>query len=241
MEHYESSMESTLESTLQAMSFQTSQTPRQSMVQTQPESVAYQAATPYPPIKVTAKNPRYAAAMLDNMGGQISEMSAVALYFYNHLITSDCKEVADTFHHISIVEMHHLEIFGSLALLLGENPRLWSRRGRSGYVFWSPGYLRYPPFPIQGPVQAPVPSIVQSGNCDSACAAPIPCPPTLKPSGAELRKLLAMAVEGEEETLKKYLQQASWIQDPDICDNLRRIAADEQMHIDILTRLYHQY
>lgn len=232
MKHMESSLE---------ISLQNPQNSFQEPEQTQTEAVAYQAAMPYPPVKVVAKNPRYAAAMLDNMGGPISEMSAVCLYFYNHLITSDYKDVADTFHRISLVEMRHLEIFGALAMQLGENPRLWSRRARGGYSFWSPGFLCYPPFPIHGPVQAPVPSIVRSESSNRNGNEPVPCPPYLKPSGAELRSLLSMAVEGEEESLKKYLQQTTWIQDPGICDNLRRIAADEQMHIDILTRLYHQY
>lgn len=192
----------------------------------QPNQVAYQAAMPYPLIKPECKNPQYAAAMLDNMGGQNSEMSAVSLYFYDHLITSAHKEVAETFHHISIVEMHHLEIFGTLALLLGENPRLWSKRGRGNrYFFWSPGYLRYPPFPIAPPNAKEEP--------DCRFTPPGPNPP--------LRTLLSQAIASEQEALNKYMQQTTWIKDVNICDNLRRIAADEQMHIEILTRLYHKY
>lgn len=193
--------------------------------ESQPYQAAYQAALPYPLIKPDCKNPQYAAAMLDNMGGVNSEISAVSLYFYDHLITGEYREAAETFHHVAIVEMHHLEIFGSLALRLGENPRLWSRRNRGRqYLYWSPAYLHYPPFPL--------PPAPQDG-ADCGCCSPSPCPP--------LKKLLAEAIESEQEALNKYMKQTNWIQDVNVCDNLRRIAADEQMHIDIFTRLYHQF
>lgn len=100
------------------------------------------APDPYPEIKVQGRNPRYAQAMLSNLGGGNSEMSAVSLYFYNHMITSRIPEVAAAFHEISIVEMHHLEIFGTLAMQLGADPRLWSiQRGRQAW--WSPEYNQY--------------------------------------------------------------------------------------------------
>lgn len=103
----------------------------------------YKSSIPYPPVKVNGKNPNYALAMLSNMGGKNSEMSAVAQYFYNHLVTEQrSKELGDMYHHISIVEMHHLEIFGELACLLGADPRLWEKR-RNGTAYWSPGYLCY--------------------------------------------------------------------------------------------------
>ena len=80
--------------------------------------------------------------MLDNMGGSISEMSAVGLYFYDHLMTMAEPVVAQTFHKISITEMRHLEIFGRLALDLGESPRLWAQTN-NGRFYWTPGYLNY--------------------------------------------------------------------------------------------------
>ena len=103
----------------------------------------YEVKEPYPEIRIGQRNPMYARAMLDNMGGINSEMSAVSLYFYNQLVVHDQEEVALAFHKISIVEMHHLEIFGALALQLGEDPRLWTDRGQQK-VYWSPGYNRYP-------------------------------------------------------------------------------------------------
>lgn len=99
---------------------------------------------PYPPVRVAGPNPRYAQAMLSNIGASNSEMSAVSLYFYNSLITDrNFSEIAQCFHRIGIVEMHHMDIFGHLAFLLGEDPRLWSRsNGKLSY--WTPGYNQYP-------------------------------------------------------------------------------------------------
>ena len=177
--------------------------------------VAYQAATPYPPVKISGQNSHYAAAMLDNMAGQNSEMSAVGLYFYAHLVTTGYKDVAEAFLRISMVEMHHLNLFGELAMQLGDNPRLWCRQPRSGrYLYWNPACLKYPH------IQPPAPG----------CRIP----------ESNVRTILAQAIEGEQAAIHKYMQQTSWIQDVGICDILRRISADEQMHLEIFSRLYHQ-
>ena len=104
----------------------------------------YQSTAAYPPVEVECKNPAYARAMLSNLGGQNSEMSAVSSYFYNHLITGPMnKDVSDIFMHIAVVEMHHLDIFGELAQMMGADPRLWECR-HDQYKFWSPAYIPYP-------------------------------------------------------------------------------------------------
>lgn len=98
---------------------------------------------PYPEVKAEAKNPVYAKVMLDNVGGTNSEMSAISLYIYNNLITEDRKDIAAVFRKVSIVEMHHLEIFGKLACQLGEDPRMWTHYGCKK-AYWSPSYNQYP-------------------------------------------------------------------------------------------------
>lgn len=104
----------------------------------------YSVDEPYPPARASGPNPIYAAEMLSNMGGCVSEMSAVSLYFYNDLIVqSTYPAIASCFHHISLIEMHHLEIFGKLALALGADPRLWSTRC-ARKLYWSPAFNRYP-------------------------------------------------------------------------------------------------
>ncbi|MBT9779419.1 rubrerythrin family protein [Clostridium sp. MCC353] len=101
-------------------------------------------STPYPPVKVECPNLRYANEMLSNTGSCNSEMSAVSLYFYNSVILMENrKDFADIFHEISIVEMHHLDIFSQLAFMLGADPRLWTYQGR-GARYWSPACNHYP-------------------------------------------------------------------------------------------------
>lgn len=105
--------------------------------------LVYQAPEPYPPVRVEARNARYGAAMLDNMSGNSSEMSAVSRYLYDQIVTAGMPEVAEAFRELSIVEMRHLHMFGTLACQLGMDPRLWSvRQGRR--FWWTPEYLQYP-------------------------------------------------------------------------------------------------
>lgn len=85
------------------------------------EEIQVRDSAEYPPVKVCEKNPRYAMAMLSNIGACNSEMSAVSLYFYNSLIANGkYEEIGKTFHKISMVEMHHMNIYGQLRRNLGQ-------------------------------------------------------------------------------------------------------------------------
>lgn len=103
----------------------------------------FRSPLPYPKIKIKEKNRFFAREILSNVGGKVSEMSAVALYFYSHLLTKSHPKIAEAFHHISITEMKHLEIFGELSLALGADPRLWSR-ANLGMKYWNAGFANYP-------------------------------------------------------------------------------------------------
>lgn len=103
---------------------------------------SYHAEAPYPEIRAAGRNGRYAEAILGNVGSANSEMTAVNFYFYSHLMTAEYPEVAEVFHKLSVVEMHHLEIFGTLARQLGADPRLWCKQG-GRRTWWTPGYLHY--------------------------------------------------------------------------------------------------
>lgn len=99
---------------------------------------------PYPPVEPRCPNCTYANEILSNVGGQNSEMTAVSLYFYNHVILEPrYSSFAECFFDISVVEMNHLEIFAELALKLGADPRLWSTCN-CRKVYWSPEYNDYP-------------------------------------------------------------------------------------------------
>lgn len=103
----------------------------------------YKVDAPYPPVRVDGPNPVYACEMLSNMGDIVSEMSDITRYFYNSVVMKPhFGSIATCFHHISIVEMHHLNIFADLALLLGADPRLWC--GWTCKRWWSPAFISYP-------------------------------------------------------------------------------------------------
>lgn len=108
-----------------------------------PDECNYVVDQPYPPVQVKCPNPVYASEMLSNIGAIVSEMSDVARYFYVSVVArEEYSSIATCFHHISIVEMHHLDIFAELALQLGADPRLWS--GETYKRWWSPSFIGYP-------------------------------------------------------------------------------------------------
>ena len=98
----------------------------------------------------------------------------------------------------------HLEIFSSLALQLGAEPRLWSRCSPAGgrCRYWTPAYLPY---------------------------------------HTDLPRMLAAAIDFKERSRQKYLVQASWIRDENVCGCLQRIAEDEILHLQALKGLYRKY
>lgn len=99
---------------------------------------------PYPSVQPSSRRRDYAQAMLSNVGSPSSEMGAVSLYFYNSVILQHKNPaLAECFHQIGLVEMHHLEIFCSLAFQMGLDPRLWSLHGQYNR-YWSPSFNRYP-------------------------------------------------------------------------------------------------
>lgn len=108
-----------------------------------PNDCGYRVDLPYPPVLVNGPNSSYACEMLGNMAEVVSEMSDVSRYFYISVVTEKQHgEISACFRHISIVEMHHLNIFAELALMLGADPRLWS--GRTRKRWWSPSFIGYP-------------------------------------------------------------------------------------------------
>lgn len=104
----------------------------------------YKVNKPYPKIEIEAPNETYGLMILDNVGGMNSETSAISQYIYNHAIAGqEFLELKQTFLDISMVEMHHLDIFMELALKLGADPRWWTCLNDQ-CCYWSPSYLNYP-------------------------------------------------------------------------------------------------
>ncbi len=102
----------------------------------------FQTSNPYPPVRANERNPLYGRMMLDNMGGQHSEMSTVSTYLYNNLLIDEDARLSGIFMQVSIVEMHHLHVFGEIARLMGEHPRLWTHQGNQ-MRYWTPAYNNY--------------------------------------------------------------------------------------------------
>lgn len=105
---------------------------------------AFCSSEKWPPLKIECPDQVYANEMLSNIGSCNSEFSAVTLYLYNNIILTDTnRQFAEIFHKISVVEMHHWQIFAQLARMLGADPRPWSINC-SCPVYWSPDCLKYP-------------------------------------------------------------------------------------------------
>lgn len=100
---------------------------------------------PYPEVMVEGRNSSYAAMLSYDLAGQVSELSAVTQYVYQHMITSN-ESVSEAVRCISMVEMHHYEMIGRLIYELGGNPKLAVNNGCGNY-FWNAQYVDYTPYP----------------------------------------------------------------------------------------------
>lgn len=96
---------------------------------------------PYPEVAVEGRNISYAALLTNDLAGQVSEMTAVTQYVYQHMITMN-ERISETLMCISIVEMKHLEMIGEMIFDLGGNPEYAVRTGRGSY-FWNARYVDY--------------------------------------------------------------------------------------------------
>lgn len=96
---------------------------------------------PYPEVRTEGKNASYAALLSNDFAGQVSEMSAVSQYIYQHLVTPD-EKISETVECISIVEMRHFEMIGKLIYQLGGNPLIASQNNCT-VRFWTAQYINY--------------------------------------------------------------------------------------------------
>ncbi len=93
---------------------------------------------PYPPIRVSGKNPSYADLLSVDYCGAVSEMSAITQYINNEnrLASQKCP-MAQALLGMAISEMIHLQKLGELIILLGGDIG-FSARGRNGRAaLWS--------------------------------------------------------------------------------------------------------
>ena len=103
----------------------------------------YTLDTPYPSIKELDTNIEYSQIILSNLGGLHSEMNAVSLYFYNHIILENqWPQLSKAMIQIAIVEMRHLQILGELIRELGVYP-IYLDPIVDQHEFWSAKYVNY--------------------------------------------------------------------------------------------------
>ena len=97
----------------------------------------------YPEIKIENKNKEYAYLLLEDYAGKTSELTAITLYVYQHIINEDInKLLAKTLKGIFIAEMHHLEILGNLIRLLGVKP-VYKTLDENIITPWNSNYVNY--------------------------------------------------------------------------------------------------
>lgn len=98
---------------------------------------------PYPKINIKETNLYYAKILLKNHSGIHSEFTSVSQYLYHHFVTlKDYKEVSDILLKISMVEMEHLKIIGTIIMSLGGDPS-YSYDKKHKHKFWNAKFIDY--------------------------------------------------------------------------------------------------
>ena len=102
----------------------------------------YSVDMPYPNVKVEKKDKELAKKILSLYAGEVSEDTSSHNYIFQMLMFSENKELKEIFEGIAIVEMHHLEILGTLIKELGLAPVFLSIE--AGKIKWFSGnYVNY--------------------------------------------------------------------------------------------------
>lgn len=98
--------------------------------------------TPYPEIRVEAKNGNYARMLSLAYAGPDGELGTILSYIYGKTVSMDKKPdmLSDVLECVSITEMRHLEILAKLIYLLGEEPRFCGSNRR---MFFNTSSLTY--------------------------------------------------------------------------------------------------
>ena len=97
----------------------------------------------YPIIQVTEPNGKYARMLKVDLASSKSELTSILQYQYQSWILGEkFSEIALTMHRIALVEMHHLDIFARLIVLLGGDPE-YSGVYRNRVYRWSSDMISY--------------------------------------------------------------------------------------------------
>lgn len=103
----------------------------------------YTDPSPYPEVKVISPNSNYAALLMDDYAGVISEFTAISQYLYHHFLFKKIdNELGELLENVSITEMLHMEILADTIIKLGGNPIIRGSNSTNG-GFWSGKLVRY--------------------------------------------------------------------------------------------------
>ena len=112
-------------------------------------AASYTAPGPYPEVRAAGKNQRYGQAILSNVGGNVSEMGAVARYLYGRFTQEGRPEVAECLSHLAI-DAPLVHFFGVGPSTGGGSPALESLSGRKEIL--DSGISQLPP--LLGPASS---------------------------------------------------------------------------------------
>ncbi len=88
------------------------------------QSIAVTDSHPYPPIKARRKNLRYANMIIPALRQQSSELTAITGYLYQSwILARHHKKISELLMNLAKVEMHHIQMLGTLITLLGGDPK----------------------------------------------------------------------------------------------------------------------
>ena len=76
----------------------------------------------YPKLQNVLKNPVYAQKLYNDFSGNLSELSTILQYTYEHINNDLGNTISNIILSISIVEMKHLNMIGKLIQMLGLPP-----------------------------------------------------------------------------------------------------------------------
>lgn len=93
--------------------------------------ISVSAPAPYPPLEVEEPNPHYARLLGIDMASPKSELTSITQYIYQSwTLPASFDHAGELMRRIAAVEMHHLDMLGTLISKLGGNPRFQSVQTR---------------------------------------------------------------------------------------------------------------
>lgn len=99
------------------------------------------APDPYPPLEVEGPNPQYARLLGLDLASSKGETTSITQYLYQSWTLPDFDNVTHILRQIAVVEMHHLDMLGTLIEKLGGNPKFMAVQNRP--TVWNGGMVSY--------------------------------------------------------------------------------------------------